>query len=171
MKFDIYFLWHYSECCNFAFKHGLGVCAIAIEVEDAESAFHLIVSHGAMPVSPPINLGNKDGSSAILAEVHLLGAVHHQIIKLWWFIVILAQIRKCGQSLILPVVGFRDPMAWSRCEQRPQNSHCGFIPEELHWIPWIRRVHSWGRQKPTTILSILEAFWVFHGFMVRSEII
>ena len=78
-------------CCNFAFKHKLGVHAIPIEVKDAESALHISVSHGAKPVSPPIYLGNKDNSFAILTKVHLLGDVLHQIIKPWWFIVILAQ--------------------------------------------------------------------------------
>ena len=56
--------------------------AIAIEVEDAEFALHISVSHGAKLVSPPIDLGNKDSSSTILIEVHLLGDILHQIIKL-----------------------------------------------------------------------------------------
>lgn len=69
-------------CCNFTFKHELGVHAIAIEVEDAESALHISISHGAKLMSPPIDLGNKDGSSTILTKVHLLSDVLHQIIKL-----------------------------------------------------------------------------------------
>ena len=56
--------------------------AIAIEVEDVEFALHINVSHGAKPVSPPIDLGNKDSSFTILIEVHLLGDILHQIIKL-----------------------------------------------------------------------------------------
>ncbi|KAK7809559.1 4-hydroxyphenylpyruvate dioxygenase, partial [Quercus suber] len=45
-----------------------GVHAIAIEVEDAESALHISISHGAKLMSPPIDLGNKDGSSTILTK-------------------------------------------------------------------------------------------------------
>jgi 4-hydroxyphenylpyruvate dioxygenase len=56
---------------DFASKHGLGVRAIAVEVDDAEAAFHVSVSHGARPASPPVVL---DGRTT-LAEVHLYGDV------------------------------------------------------------------------------------------------
>jgi 4-hydroxyphenylpyruvate dioxygenase len=55
----------------FAAKHGLGVRAIAVEVDDADTAFHVSVSHGARPVSPPIVLAGR----ATIAEVHLYGDV------------------------------------------------------------------------------------------------
>ncbi|KAL3754864.1 hypothetical protein ACJRO7_002028 [Eucalyptus globulus] len=61
----------YSDCVAFAAKHGLGVRAIALEVEDADAAFRTSVAHGARPVSPPVVL---DGRAAI-AEVHLYGDV------------------------------------------------------------------------------------------------
>jgi len=51
-------------------SHGLGVRAIAIEVDDAEAAFNISVENGAKPSSPPIKL---DG--AVLAEIHLYGDV------------------------------------------------------------------------------------------------
>ncbi|KAM7490844.1 hypothetical protein LguiA_033765 [Lonicera macranthoides] len=61
----------HSACHSFTASHGLGVRAIAIEVEDADIAFSASVAHGAKPVSPPVNLGD----SAVLAEVHLYGDV------------------------------------------------------------------------------------------------
>lgn len=61
----------HSACHSFTASHGLGVRAIAIEVEDADIAFSASVAHGAKPVSPPFNLGDR----AVLAEVHLYGDV------------------------------------------------------------------------------------------------
>ncbi|KAK3006045.1 hypothetical protein RJ639_017335 [Escallonia herrerae] len=61
----------HSSHSSFAASHGLGVRAIAIEVEDAEFAFSTSVAHGARPSSPPIHLDNQ----AIIAEVHLYGDV------------------------------------------------------------------------------------------------
>ncbi|KAK3446289.1 hypothetical protein EUGRSUZ_A02022 [Eucalyptus grandis] len=61
----------YSDCVAFAAKHGLGVRAVAVEVEDADAAFRTSVAHGARPVSPPVVL---DGRAAV-AEVHLYGDV------------------------------------------------------------------------------------------------
>ncbi|XP_010053920.2 4-hydroxyphenylpyruvate dioxygenase [Eucalyptus grandis] len=61
----------YSACVAFAVKHGLAVRAIAIEVEDADAAFHISVAQGARPVSSPVVL---DGTATI-AEVHLYGDV------------------------------------------------------------------------------------------------
>ena len=63
--------FNHDACRHFASKHGLGVRAIAIEVDDAESAFHISVSHGAKPVSSPFHL-DKD-SAATISEVHLYG--------------------------------------------------------------------------------------------------
>ena len=62
-----------AACLDFASKHGLGVRAIAVEVDDAVSAFHVSVSHGAAPVSPPVHL-DKDQTTT-LSEVHLYGDV------------------------------------------------------------------------------------------------
>ncbi|CAM8887960.1 unnamed protein product [Rhodiola kirilowii] len=62
----------YSACHAFSASHGLGVRAVAIEVEDAEVAFHVSVSHGAKPYAEPIVLG--DGS-AVMSEVKLYGDV------------------------------------------------------------------------------------------------
>ncbi|XP_022727518.1 4-hydroxyphenylpyruvate dioxygenase-like [Durio zibethinus] len=61
----------HGACCSFASSHGLAVRAIAVEVEDAEIAFTTSVSHGALPSSPPILLGND----AALSEVKLYGDV------------------------------------------------------------------------------------------------
>ncbi|KAL3754866.1 hypothetical protein ACJRO7_002030 [Eucalyptus globulus] len=61
----------YSACVAFATKHGLGVRAIAVEVEDAAAAFHISITHGARPVSPPVVLD----CAATVAEVHLYGDV------------------------------------------------------------------------------------------------
>ncbi|XP_059450009.1 4-hydroxyphenylpyruvate dioxygenase [Corylus avellana] len=61
----------HAASCAFASTHGLGVRAIAVEVDDAEAAFHTSISHGARPASPPVVL---DGRTT-LAEVHLYGDV------------------------------------------------------------------------------------------------
>ncbi|XP_010480369.1 PREDICTED: 4-hydroxyphenylpyruvate dioxygenase-like [Camelina sativa] len=57
---------------SFFSSHGLGVRAVAIEVEDAESAFSVSVSNGAIPSSPPMVL---DGGAVTIAEVKLYGDV------------------------------------------------------------------------------------------------
>ncbi|XWS30911.1 hypothetical protein CRYUN_Cryun23aG0032000 [Craigia yunnanensis] len=61
----------HTACRSFSSSHGLAVRAIAIEVEDAETAFTTSVSHGALPSSPLIPLGKK----ATLSEVKLYGDV------------------------------------------------------------------------------------------------
>ncbi|XWS36825.1 hypothetical protein CRYUN_Cryun20dG0118800 [Craigia yunnanensis] len=61
----------HGACRSFSSSHGLAVRAIAIEVEDAETAFTTSVSHGALPSSSPILLGND----ATLSEVKLYGDV------------------------------------------------------------------------------------------------
>ncbi|XP_052624546.1 4-hydroxyphenylpyruvate dioxygenase isoform X1 [Lactuca sativa] len=61
-----------TDCRNFTASHGLAVRSIAIEVEDAEIAFSISVSHGAKPSSAPITLGDND---VVLSEVKLYGDV------------------------------------------------------------------------------------------------
>ncbi|KAK4795756.1 hypothetical protein SAY86_028082 [Trapa natans] len=61
----------HHACRDFAAIHGLGVRAIAVEVEDAEVAFAASISHGAKPMSPPVFLDGR----AVVAEVHLYGDV------------------------------------------------------------------------------------------------
>ncbi|CAF1923978.1 BnaC05g04530D [Brassica napus] len=56
---------------SFFSSHGLGVRAVAIEVEDAESAFSVSISNGAVPSSPPIALND----AVTIAEVKLYGDV------------------------------------------------------------------------------------------------
>nr|ACN78586.1 4-hydroxyphenylpyruvate dioxygenase [Lactuca sativa] len=62
----------HTDCRNFTASHGLAVRSVAIEVEDAEIAFSVSVSHGAKPSSSPITLGNND---VVLSEVKLYGDV------------------------------------------------------------------------------------------------
>ncbi|XP_050229856.1 4-hydroxyphenylpyruvate dioxygenase [Mercurialis annua] len=63
--------FNHQNCRDFSAKHGLAVRAIAVEVEDADVAFHTSVSHGAKPVAEPVILDDR----AVLAEVHLYGDV------------------------------------------------------------------------------------------------
>ncbi|GJV18747.1 4-hydroxyphenylpyruvate dioxygenase [Tanacetum coccineum] len=58
----------------FVASHGLAVRAIAIEVEDAELAYSISVSHGAKPSSPPITLGEPE-NGVVLAEIELYNNV------------------------------------------------------------------------------------------------
>ncbi|KAM5580091.1 4-hydroxyphenylpyruvate dioxygenase [Rosa sericea] len=61
----------HSASRAFSAKQGIGVRAVAVEVADADLAFHASVSHGAKPVSQPILLDNR----VTIAEVHLYGDV------------------------------------------------------------------------------------------------
>ncbi|KAF8412758.1 hypothetical protein HHK36_000728 [Tetracentron sinense] len=63
--------FHHSSARSFSASHGLAVRSIALEVEDADSAFHISVAHGAKPSSPPIELNR----TVILSEVQLYGDV------------------------------------------------------------------------------------------------
>ncbi|RZC54521.1 hypothetical protein C5167_013367 [Papaver somniferum] len=58
-----------STACAFSIAHGLGVRAIGIEVEDAESAFNISVCYGARPSHPPVEIKN----GIIISEVQLYG--------------------------------------------------------------------------------------------------
>ncbi|XP_071705567.1 4-hydroxyphenylpyruvate dioxygenase [Rutidosis leptorrhynchoides] len=62
----------HTDCRSFSAVHGLAVRSIAIEVEDAEIAFSVSVSHGAKPSFAPVTLGNND---VVLSEVKLYGDV------------------------------------------------------------------------------------------------
>ncbi|KAD7479664.1 hypothetical protein E3N88_02800 [Mikania micrantha] len=62
----------HADCRNFTAKHGLAVRAIAMEVEDAGTAFSVSVANGAKPSSAPITLGCDD---VVLSEVKLYGDV------------------------------------------------------------------------------------------------
>ncbi|KAK2643581.1 hypothetical protein Ddye_025344 [Dipteronia dyeriana] len=55
----------------FSASHGLAVRSIAIEVEDAEVAFHTSVAHGAKPSGSPVILKGR----AVISEVELYGDV------------------------------------------------------------------------------------------------
>ncbi|KAI5339780.1 hypothetical protein L3X38_019052 [Prunus dulcis] len=61
----------HSASRDFSSRHGLGVRAVAIQVDDAVSAFTTSVAHGAKPSAPPILLGNR----VTVAEVQLYGDV------------------------------------------------------------------------------------------------
>ncbi|KAK6287027.1 hypothetical protein POUND7_013206 [Theobroma cacao] len=61
----------HAICRAFVASHGVAPRAIFVEVEDAETAFFISVSHGAKPSSPPTVLDNQ----AVLAEVFLFGDV------------------------------------------------------------------------------------------------
>ncbi|KNA09446.1 hypothetical protein SOVF_153380 [Spinacia oleracea] len=61
----------FSLFTSFLTSHGIGVRAIAVEVEDADAAFQISVSNGAIPSSAPIRLGN----GVVLSEVCLYGDV------------------------------------------------------------------------------------------------
>lgn len=61
----------HSLARSFSAKHGLAVRAIAVEVEDAESAFHISVSNGAKATTSPVQLHDN----VVLSEVQLYGDV------------------------------------------------------------------------------------------------
>jgi 4-hydroxyphenylpyruvate dioxygenase len=59
----------HAVCNAFSASHGLGVRAIAVEVDDAAAAFNISVEHGAKPSSLPLIVDD----AACIAEVHLYG--------------------------------------------------------------------------------------------------
>ncbi|KAI3940170.1 hypothetical protein MKW92_019667 [Papaver armeniacum] len=61
----------YSAAYAFSTSHGLAVRAIAVEVDDAESAFNISVSYGARPSHPPVEVNN----GIIISEIQLFGDV------------------------------------------------------------------------------------------------
>ncbi|KAK7276744.1 hypothetical protein RIF29_17890 [Crotalaria pallida] len=60
-----------STCHSFTASHGLAVRAVALEVDNAETAFNTSVANGSKPVSKPILIDNR----VVLSEVHLYGDV------------------------------------------------------------------------------------------------
>ncbi|KAL5731996.1 4-hydroxyphenylpyruvate dioxygenase [Ranunculus cassubicifolius] len=64
--------FNHSLARSFSGSHGLGVRAVAIEVEDAELAFEISVANGAKPASSPIQLSDD---SVVISEVELYGDV------------------------------------------------------------------------------------------------
>lgn len=60
-----------SACRAFSASHGLAVRSIAVEVDDAEAAFHTSVAHGAKPSAAPVVLNGL----AVISEVQLYGDV------------------------------------------------------------------------------------------------
>ncbi|KAK0589450.1 hypothetical protein LWI29_014504 [Acer saccharum] len=60
-----------AACRAFSASHGLAVRSIAVEVEDAEVAFHTSVAHGAKPSASPVILKGR----AVISEVKLYGDV------------------------------------------------------------------------------------------------
>ncbi|XP_026449189.1 4-hydroxyphenylpyruvate dioxygenase-like [Papaver somniferum] len=63
--------FNHSMARSFSTSHGLGVRAIAVEVEDAESAFNISISCGARSSHPPMEI--NDG--IIISEIELYGDV------------------------------------------------------------------------------------------------
>ncbi|KAI3706453.1 hypothetical protein L6452_24206 [Arctium lappa] len=62
----------HAACRAFTDAHGLAVRSVAIEVEDAELAYSISVSHGAKSSSPPITLGEPENENAVvIAEVQV----------------------------------------------------------------------------------------------------
>ncbi|KAI3850724.1 hypothetical protein MKW98_030784 [Papaver atlanticum] len=63
--------FNHTMARSFSTSHGLGVRAIAIEVDDAESAFNISISCCARPSHPPMEI--NDG--IIISEIQLYGDV------------------------------------------------------------------------------------------------
>lgn len=61
-----------DRCHLFSRTHGLGVRAIAVEVEDAAEAFRVSIGNGALPVFAPVTL---NGGGMVMSEVELYGDV------------------------------------------------------------------------------------------------
>ncbi|KAI3845186.1 hypothetical protein MKX03_024844, partial [Papaver bracteatum] len=63
--------FNHSTARSFSTSHGLGVRAIALEVDDAEFAFNISTSYGDRPSHPPMEI--NDG--IIISEIQLYGDV------------------------------------------------------------------------------------------------
>eukprot|EP00607_Mallomonas_marina_P004466 CAMPEP_0182437190 /NCGR_PEP_ID=MMETSP1167-20130531/84874_1 /TAXON_ID=2988 /ORGANISM="Mallomonas Sp, Strain CCMP3275" /LENGTH=365 /DNA_ID=CAMNT_0024630011 /DNA_START=2674 /DNA_END=3771 /DNA_ORIENTATION=+ len=68
--------FHRDIANNFTNTHGLGVRAVAIEVEDVSESFSALTRNGARAVLPPTRLDDQEGRGyADLAEISLYGDV------------------------------------------------------------------------------------------------
>lgn len=65
-----------QRAVDFHLSHGLGVCAVAIEVDDVASSFETLVANGGRPVcSPTVCVDEAGRGQAHWAEVELYGDV------------------------------------------------------------------------------------------------
>ena len=75
--------YNIEGCRAFFDKHGLGVSAVAIEVDNVEEAFDIMMVNGAAACLTPIKVVDKNGlGSADIAEVRLYGDVVLRLVNL-----------------------------------------------------------------------------------------
>jgi len=65
---------------EFVRRHGDGVGDVALRVEDAAAAFHEAVARGAVPIRPPVTVGDR-GARVTLATVGIFGDVEHTLVQ------------------------------------------------------------------------------------------
>jgi 4-hydroxyphenylpyruvate dioxygenase len=65
-----------DRAINFTSNHGLGVCAVCIEVDNVTASYNALLNNGGQSISTPtINIDNHGRGWTETAEVHLYGDV------------------------------------------------------------------------------------------------
>jgi 4-hydroxyphenylpyruvate dioxygenase len=64
-----------AKASEFFMRHGLGVYAVAISVDDVKKSFEILISNGAVEVTAPIEVEEAEMGFADIAEVELYGDV------------------------------------------------------------------------------------------------
>jgi len=68
------------QATEFVLRHGDGVAAIGLEVDDAAATFAELVDRGALPLSPPRTYVDAD-NTVVIAEVSGFGDVIHRLVE------------------------------------------------------------------------------------------
>lgn len=92
-----------QRACNFTSEHGLGVCAIAVEVDDVFSSYAALLENQAKSVLSPTKVEDVTGKGfVIMAEVALYGDVVLRLIDssafTGTFLPNFEDTRSCGNS-------------------------------------------------------------------------
>ena len=101
------------------YKHGDGVKAIALMVEDARDAFEQTVSRGAKPYADPVSLKDDNGE-VVLSGIHTYGDTVHLFVQ-----------RKNYSGVFMP--GYR---AWQNPYYQPEETGLLYVDHCVGNVDW-----------------------------------
>ena len=101
------------------YKHGDGVKAIALMVEDARDAFEQTVSRGAKPYADPVSLKDDNGE-VVLSGIHTYGDTVHLFVE-----------RKNYSGVFMP--GYR---AWQNPYYQPEETGLLYVDHCVGNVDW-----------------------------------
>lgn len=76
LPYDVDFMHEFNA------RHGLAVRAVGVTVKDAAEAYRLSTENGAIGVTPPVTMEDKDGSKVIVSEIVMYGDVVLRFVQL-----------------------------------------------------------------------------------------